>query len=102
MRKIAILAGMLVLGAAGSASAGAIESACMASNRGAANRALCGCIQSVANKTLTRSDQKTAARFFADPQRAQDMRRSSSRSNEAFWDRYKNFGATAQAYCSAG
>jgi hypothetical protein len=30
------------------------------------------------------------------------MRQSSDRSNESFWLKYKNFGATAEAYCSAG
>ena len=40
------------------ADAGVITRACMKSDRKAANRNLCRCIQAVANKTLSRSDQR--------------------------------------------
>ena len=40
------------------ASAGPIESACMRSGREAASRALCGCIQQVADMTLKGGDQR--------------------------------------------
>lgn len=100
MRRILLAAAALaVLGT--TAQAGAIESACINSDR-KVSRALCGCIQQVADITLTRSDQRLAAKFFKDPQKAQDMRQSSNSSNESFWLKYKNFGATAEAYCSAG
>lgn len=82
-----------------SASAGSIERACMSSDRAANNRALCGCIQQVADMTLTNSDQRQAAKFFKDPQRAQDIRQSDNASHEAFWQRYKAFGNTAAQYC---
>lgn len=81
------------------ASAGAVERACLSSDRKAANRNLCGCIQQVADLTLSNSDQRKAAGFFKDPQKAQDIRQSDNRSNEAFWKRYKSFGATASDYC---
>ena len=82
-----------------SASAGAIERACNSSDRKAANRSLCGCIQQVADLTLSNTDQRKAAAFFKDPQKAQDTRQSDNRSNEAFWKRYKAFGTSASRYC---
>lgn len=91
----------LSLPAAAPLQAGPIGSACMASKRAAANPRLCNCIQQAADMTLTRGDQRLAARFFADPHRAQEIRQSDRRSHEVFWERYKQFGATAQAFCSA-
>ena len=76
-----------------------IERACLKSDRGQGNRALCGCIQDAANLTLTSRDQRLAATFFADPHRAQEVRRSERRSDEAFWQRYRNFGQTAETFC---
>lgn len=75
--------------------AGDIERACLGSDRAAANRALCGCIQDAADLTLSTQDQRRAAGFFADPHRAQEVRQS----DERFWDRYKDFGATAETFC---
>jgi len=80
--------------------AGAIESACLSSGRASATRALCDCIDRVADQTLTRSDQRQAARFFRDPQRAQDVRMSKSDRDNEFWDRYRNFASTAEARCA--
>lgn len=104
MRKLILVAGMAIgLGMiAGAASAGAVGNACMKSDRKGASRALCGCIQQVADMTLSRSDQRLAAKFFKDPQKAQDMRQAKGERNNAFWAKYKNFGSTAEAYCSAG
>ena len=80
--------------------AGPIERACLGSDRAAANRALCGCIQQVADMTLQGSDQRRAAAFFKDPEKAHATWMSQSASDDAFWDRYKNFGSTAEAYCA--
>ncbi len=80
------------------AAAGAIERACLGSDRG--NRALCGCIQQVADMTLQGGDQRRAAAFFKDPEKAHATWISQSASDDAFWDRYKNFGSTAEAYCA--
>ncbi|WP_212525101.1 hypothetical protein [Actibacterium sp. MT2.3-13A] len=88
-----------VVMAASTAQAGVIENACLTSNRDAANRNLCGCIQEAANLTLTKGDQKLAASFFRDPHKAQVVRQSANRGHAAFWERYQNFGATAQAFC---
>lgn len=80
------------------ASAGPIEKACMASERGG-NRSLCGCIQQAADMTLSGGDQRRAAKFFKNPDAAHATWISQSRSDDAFWDRYKSFGQTAEAYC---
>lgn len=82
------------------AAAGPIERACLSSDRDAANRSLCGCIQQVADMTLQGGDQRRAASFFKDPEKAHATWISQSASDDAFWDRYKNFGATAEAYCA--
>ena len=80
--------------------AGPIESACLRSDRQGASRAVCGCIQQVADMTLRGSDQRKAAKFFKDPHRAQEVRQSKSKSDNEFWTRYKNFGDTAEVYCA--
>lgn len=82
------------------AAAGPIERACMRSDRDAANRQVCSCIQQVADMTLRNGDQRRAAKFFADPDRAHETWMSQRASDDAFWERYKNFGATAEAYCA--
>ena len=80
--------------------AGPIESACMRSGREAASRALCGCIQQVADMVLTRNDQRRAAKFFKDPDAAHAVWISQRPADDAFWDRYKEFGSMAEAYCA--
>lgn len=82
------------------AEAGPIERACLSSDRKAASRTLCGCIQQAADLTLRPGDQRRAAKFFRDPDEAQQVRMSKSDNDNEFWDRYKNFGATAEAYCA--
>lgn len=76
-----------------------IARACLSSERGFGKGTLCSCIQKAADRTLTRRDQKLAAGFFADANLAQSVRRSDSRRDEEFWDRYRKFNATAQKYC---
>lgn len=85
---------------ASSAMAGPIDSACMRSGRDGASRALCGCIQQVANDVLSSSDQRRAAKFFRDPDAAHSVWISQRPADDAFWDRYKQFGAMAEAYCA--
>ncbi len=79
--------------------AGPIERACMASDRGGSS-SLCGCIQQAADMTLSGGDQRRAAKFFNDPEAAHSTWVSQSQSDDAFWDRYKSFGQTAEAYCA--
>ncbi|KJZ19604.1 hypothetical protein [Loktanella sp. S4079] len=78
---------------------GPISSACMAADRSAASPALCGCVQGVANQTLSGRDQSRAAKFFEEPQLAQDTRQSDNPSSEAFWKRYKGFSELATQVC---
>ena len=84
---------------AGEASANRIERACLQSDRRAASRNLCGCIQRVADQVLTGSDQRRAARFFTDPQRAQEVRKSDTPADDAFWQRWRDFGRAARNIC---
>ena len=90
---------VFLLMSAAVAQAKQIERACLSSDRGAGQRGLCGCIQDAANRTLSQKDQKLAASFFKEPDKAQRIRQSDSRNHERFWDRYKNFAQTAETYC---
>lgn len=101
MGRSVVLAGIVAAAAAGAAQAGVIERACLKSDRQAATRLICGCIQDVADVTLDRRDQRLAATFFRDPHRAQEIRQSDRASHEAFWQKYKEFGATAETYCAS-
>ncbi len=80
--------------------AGPVENACNASERRQANRELCRCIDSAARQTLTRSEQRRAARFFTNPDEAQEVRMSPSRGDNEFWARYRAFGAAAEQLCT--
>ncbi len=83
-----------------SASAGPIESACLRMDRTQATRSMCRCIDSVAQRTLTRAEQRRAATFFRDPQRAQDVRMSRNARDNEFWTRYRAFGDAAERMCA--
>ena len=93
-------AGLALMMMAGAASAGPIESACLKSNRTGAGRTLCSCIQQVADITLGGGDQRLAATFFKDPDRAQQVHMSQSSRDDAFWTRYVTFGQQAQVACA--
>lgn len=96
--KRVLLAAIIAVTTAPAGIAGPIDSACMRAGR-SANAGLCGCIQQAADMTLSRADQRRAASFFKDADRAQQARASKRDSDNAFWGRYKNFTATAEAYC---
>ncbi|MEE9429200.1 MAG: hypothetical protein V3V25_13740 [Paracoccaceae bacterium] len=89
----------VVIGLSGPVNAQSIEKACLRSDRQTKSRKLCGCIQEAANLTLSTKDQKLAATFYTDPQKAQDLRQSNSRSHERFWDRYKDYAEVARTFC---
>ncbi|MEM9031502.1 MAG: hypothetical protein AAGB18_02560 [Pseudomonadota bacterium] len=93
-----ILAAILAV-SAGQAQANIIWQACLSSDRNV-NPSLCSCIQAAADRTLSARDQRVAASFFSDPDRSEEMRMSKRRTHEAFWDRYKEFGAVAASVCS--
>jgi hypothetical protein len=78
---------------------GPIYQACLNGGRTAANPRLCGCIQAMANVSLSGSDQSMAAKFFADPHHAQEIRQSDNPAHEAFWKRYKAFTGQAEQAC---
>lgn len=79
---------------------GPISRACLGSDRKARSPERCGCIQAVANETLTASDQRLAASFYGDPHRAQVIRQSDNSSHEKFWLTYKDYAQSAAAICS--
>ena len=85
---------------ASAAHAGPIETACNRSERKAAGNAVCNCIQQVADSTLRAADQRRAAKFFNNPDKAHKTWMSQNNGDDAFWDRYKHFGEMAQTYCS--
>ena len=96
----AAMAAICVSFVASVVAAGPISTACMKSNRSTASNALCSCIQQVADTTLAGADQRRAATFFRDPDKAQKVFLSQNRSDDAFWLRYKAFGAKAEQVCS--
>lgn len=79
---------------------GVIERACRSSGRSSASPQLCGCIQQVAEYSLSRSDRRKAAKIFSDPHKAQEIRQSDRRSDELFWKNYRAFGERARKTCS--
>jgi hypothetical protein len=84
--------------AASAAMAGPIERACRSSDNG--NSSVCGCIQQVADMTLKGGDQRRAAKLMKDPDLAHEVWISKREADDEFWDRYKNFGQMAEAYCA--
>lgn len=96
----AVLAFALPLFAATAAAAGPVERACNRSDSASANRAVCACIQQVADMTLKGSDQRRAAKLMNDPDKAHEVWLSKRDADDAFWERYKAFGAAAQSYCA--
>ena len=90
----------LLFAVAGAAHAGPIEQACNRSDRKAASPPVCNCIQQVANKTLPSGDQRRAAQFFSDPDKAHSAWMSKTSRDDAFWERYKQFGSYAEQYCA--
>ncbi|SDE85246.1 arginine transporter [Limimaricola pyoseonensis] len=96
-----IIIGIMALAAlaacGGGRPSGPISKACMSSGRSAANINLCSCVQGVADQSLSWGEQRRAAKFFDDPQRAQDTRQENG--SEAFWKRYRSFADRAEAIC---
>ncbi|WP_102225891.1 hypothetical protein [Acidimangrovimonas sediminis] len=99
MKKF-LLSTVVVCATAPSLYAGVISNACINSDRPATAQ-LCSCIQQAADLTLGSSDQRRAASFFRDPNLAQEVRASASDRDNQFWDRYHNFGQTAEAMCAS-
>lgn len=81
-----------------SAQANAIERACVASDRDA-SRAVCTCIGQAADSALTGRQIREGARWFDDPQRAQDTRQSDRERDEEMWSAWRTFSSLAQQRC---
>lgn len=99
---IAIVAVLTLSSCGGGRVSGEIASACMSAGRSAATPALCNCVQRAADQTLSNGDKSRVVGFFGDPEAAQETRMSSSRSADAFWDRYRAFTNAAEAMCRSG
>lgn len=79
---------------------GPVRTACLRSGRDGASSALCGCVQAVADRTLSGRDRGRMLRFYDDPHEAQVVRQSDRPRDEAFWDRYKRFVDVAERACA--
>ena len=105
MRVIAMMTCVLALAACGGrpgapiSATGDISRACLAADRAAASPRLCTCVQGVADLQLTARDRARVATFFADPEIAHATKISDTRANDAFWDRYRAFIASARQQC---
>ncbi|MEO9683849.1 MAG: hypothetical protein ABJF86_17855 [Tateyamaria sp.] len=78
---------------------GPIFQGCVQSDRKQANRSRCGCVQSVANQSLSAGEQRRGAAFFKNPHQAQVTRTSDRPADERFWLRWKAFGDQAARVC---
>ena len=103
MTRILLIVGAMAIGAAFfaplSPASADIERACRQSER-VASRSLCNCIGRVADAKLSRTEQRTVAKWFSDPDQAQETRQSDRVSDNRLWKRYKAFGETAAQVCS--
>ena len=114
-RILACFTALLILSACGgsgssnaSRSAGSIQlfatgpiySACKSSGRKQASRQRCGCVQAVANTSLSSDEQRRGAAFFSDPQRAQNTRQSDSSRDERFWKKWRAYSDRAAQMCT--
>lgn len=113
MRQVILLGLVLLLASCGGAkrtkspgvarsasiSHGPISKACISSDRKARSSQLCGCIQAVADQTLSRAYQRRAVQFYTDPHMAQLVRQSDQPANEEFWQSYKAYSEKAKQTC---
>ncbi|MEI4234528.1 hypothetical protein [Roseovarius sp. D22-M7] len=81
--------------------AGPLATACLQSDRAARSAALCGCIQAVADRTLSGSEQRRAVSFYKDPHSAQEIRQSDRVRDRSFWRSYTEYALQAERVCTA-
>lgn len=79
--------------------AGPIYSACRNAGRKSASRERCGCVQWVADRELSNSQQRRGAGYFQNQGKLQEIRQSDAPANETFWKAWKAYGQKAQAQC---
>lgn len=78
---------------------GPISDVCLRSDRKARSPALCGCIQAVANQTLSGAEQRRAVGFYSDPHSAQEVRTSTRLGDQRFWEAYTAYAERAERVC---
>ncbi|QQA43727.1 hypothetical protein [Pelagovum pacificum] len=102
MKRLILVVAILAVASCGGerGSTGPVANACMASDRGNNNAALCGCVQRAAHQTLNRSEQRETARYFSDPERLQRMKLDDRPHADEAWRRYSRFIDTAESMCS--
>jgi hypothetical protein len=81
------------------AAPGVINRACQKADRKSASPQLCGCIQKVANSSLSMGERRKVAKWFKNPAKAEKVRMSDRGWDELLWKRYKAFGKRANAQC---
>ncbi len=79
---------------------GPIYSACQSGGRKAATRQRCGCVQAVANTTLSPDEQRRGAALFREPHQAQEIRQSDRSRDERFWGKWTSFAQRAEQVCT--
>lgn len=79
---------------------GPIKTACTRQRERTVSVEKCGCVQAAADLTLSASEQKRSAEFFADPEKLQKMKLSDTPANERFWDVWAQFADTAEQMCN--
>lgn len=79
---------------------GPLQRACMSQGRRDASSARCGCVQAVADRELSGSEQRRGLKVFKDPHSLQVWRQSNNGSDNAFWSTWKAFGESAERFCS--
>lgn len=80
---------------------GPLQRACMAQGRKAANAQRCGCIQAVADQSLSSAEQRRGVKVFKDPHKLQEWRQSDRTGDNDFWSVWKAFGQNAERSCSS-
>ncbi|MEI4486780.1 arginine transporter [Frigidibacter sp. MR17.14] len=98
-RRLIPLAFLALTAGCGGGTHGPVNAACLGAGRSAATAASCGCVQRVAHRSLGWGEQRRAARFFKDPDRAEATRMSDAPADKTFWKRYEAFIDRAKASC---
>lgn len=97
---VLLFAASLALAAPAPALAGSeIARACRATDRPAATRALCSCLQGVADTMLTRAERRRVAHLLGAPHLSQEVRASDKPADARFWTRYRAYGEAAHEAC---
>lgn len=95
----AVVLGLALIAPGFALAGGTIERGCLGSDRPAAGRALCACLQQVADATLSAAYQRRGAGFFADPHKSQIVKASDRPADAAFWAQWERFAETAVQHC---